>query len=93
MSSQLISLASTIQIQGLNSLIGGFSFASALAWYGLVQAIISKYVKSGPTIQAHLLAAVLTTLIGVFVYMVIKALATNVKLQEPGQGTVFAVTR
>jgi hypothetical protein len=90
--SSLVSLATTIEAQGLNSLVGGFSFASALAWYGVVQAVIAKYVKQGPGIQAHLLAALLTTLLSIFVFILLKRFVTNVEIKEPGQ-TMFAVTR
>jgi len=92
MASTVMSLATTVEAQGLNSLIGGFSFASALAWYGVVQAIIEKYVKSGPGIQAHVLAALLTTLLSILVFMIAKAFIKNVEIKEPGQ-PLFAVTR
>jgi uncharacterized membrane protein YwzB len=91
MSGFVSSLASSVETQGLNSLVGGFSFASALAWYGLVQAIIEKYVKQGPGIQAHLLAALLTTLLSILVFMLIKNFYRP-DLKEPQQA-VFAVTR
>ena len=87
-----LSLATTIEAQGLNSLVGGFSFASALAWYGVVQAVIEKYVKQGPGIQAHLLAALLTTLLSILVFIILKRFIKNVEIKEPGQ-TMFAVTR
>ena len=91
MSGFVSSLASSVETQGINSLVGGFSFASALAWYGVVQAIIEKYVKQGPGIQAHLLAALLTTLLSIFVFMLIKNFYRP-DLKEPQQA-VFAVTR
>ena len=86
------SVATVIEAQGLNSLVGGFSFAAALAWYGVVQAIIEKYVKQGPGIKAHLFAALLTTLLSILVFMLLKRFITNVEIKEPGQ-TMFAVTR
>jgi hypothetical protein len=92
MASSLLNLATVVETQGLNSLIGGFSFASALAWYGVVQAVIEKYVKNGPGIQAHVLAALATTLFSILVFMIVKALVKNVEIKEPGQ-TMFAVTR
>ena len=90
--SGIISLATIVETQGLNSLIGGFSFASALAWYGVVQAVIEKFVKTGPGVQAHVFAALLTTLLSVIVFIILKKLVKNVKINEPGQ-TLFAVTR
>ena len=89
--SSLMSLATSIEVQGLNSLVGGFSFAAALAWYGVVQAVIEKYVKQGPGIQAHVVAALLTTLLSILVFMLIKNFIKK-DLSEPGQ-TMFAVTR
>lgn len=92
MSSSIGALALTVESQGVNSLIAGFSFASALAWYGVVQAIIEKYVKAGPGVQAHLLAALLTTLLSIIVFIVMKKLITNVDIKQPDQ-PIFAVTR
>ena len=92
MASTIMNLATLVETQGLNSLIGGFSFASALAWFAVVQAIVEKYVKTGPGIQAHLIAALLTTLLSIIVFMIIKALAKNVEIKEPSQ-SIFAVTR
>ena len=92
MASTVMNLATTVEAQGLNSLIGGFSFASALAWYGVVQSVIEKYVKTGPGIQAHVIAALLTTLLSILVFMLAKAFIKNVEIKEPGQ-PLFAVTR
>lgn len=92
MASSVVNLATVVESQGLNSLIGGFSFASALAWYGVVQAVIEKYVKSGPGIKAHVIAALLTTLLSIIVFMIAKAFIKNVEIKEPGQA-MFAVTR
>jgi uncharacterized membrane protein YwzB len=92
MASTVLGLATTVEAQGLNSLIGGFSFASALAWYGVVQAVIEKYVKQGPGIQAHVLAALVTTLLSILVFILLKAFVKNVEIKEPGQ-PLFAVTR
>lgn len=86
------SIVGSIEAQGVNSLIAGFSFASALAWYGVVQAIIEKYVKTGPGISAHVIAALFTTLLSILVFMVMKKFWTGVEVKEPGQ-PVFAITR
>ena len=72
--------------------VSTLSFASALAWYGVVQAVIEKYVKRGPGIQAHLLAALVTTLMSILVFILLKKFVTNVEVKEPGQA-MFAVTR
>jgi len=92
MASTVVSLATTVEAQGINSLVNGFSFASALAWFAVVQAIIQKYVKTGAGVKAHVVAALLTTLLSILVFMILKKLVKNVEIKEPGQ-TMFAVTR
>ena len=92
MASTVMNLATTIESQGINSLINGFSFASALAWFAVVQAVIEKYVKTGSGVKAHLIAALLTTLLSIFVFMIAKKFIKNVEIKEPGQ-PLFAVTR
>jgi len=87
-----MNLATIIETQGINSLINGFSFASALAWFAVVQAVIEKYVKTGPGVKAHIFAALLTTLLSVFAFMLAKRFITNVEVKEPTQ-PLFAVTR
>lgn len=93
MAGMISSVALQLEAQSLNSIVAGFSFASAVAWMDFVRYIIANVVKvnkSGAGYYA--LAALMTTLLAIFVYMVIKALAFNVKIQEPNQ-TVYAVTR
>ena len=84
-------IAATVEAQGVNSLLGGLSFAAALSWYGVIQAIIEKYVKQGPGIQAHVIAALVTTLLSVIVFMLAKKFITNVEIKETSP--MFAVTR
>jgi uncharacterized membrane protein YwzB len=84
-------ITSTVEAQGVNSLLGGLSFAAALSWYGVIQAIIEKYVKQGPGIQAHVIAALVTTLLSVVVFMLAKKFITNVEIKETSP--MFAVTR
>ena len=91
MASSIMGIASTVEAQGVNSLLGGLSFAAALAWYGVIQAIIEKYVKQGPGIQAHVIAALVTTLLSVIVFMLAKKFITNVEIKETSP--MFAVTR
>lgn len=92
MATTVVSLATTVEAQGINSLVNGFSFASALAWFAVVQAIIQKYVKTGAGVQAHVIAALLTTLLSILVFIILKKFFTNVEIKEPSQ-TMFAVTR
>lgn len=92
MASTVMGIATTVESQGINSLLNGFSFASALAWFAVVQAIVQKFVKSGDSIQGYTIAALLTTLLSVLVFMLSKALIKNVEIKEPG-APLFAVTR
>ena len=93
MAGMISSVALQLEAQSLNSIVAGFSFASAVAWMDFVRYIIANVIKvnkSGAGYYA--LAALMTTLLAIFVYMVVKALAFNVKIREPSQ-TVYAVTR
>jgi len=92
MASAVMGIATTVEAQGVNSLLNGFSFASALAWFAVVQAIVQKYVKSGSGIQGYTIAALLTTLLSVIVFMIAKKFITNVEIKEPS-APLFAVTR
>ena len=91
MASSIMGIAATVEAQGVNSLLGGLSFAAALSWYGVIQAIIEKYVKQGPGFQAHVIAALVTTLLSVIVFMLAKKFITNVEIKETSP--MFAVTR
>jgi hypothetical protein len=91
--SGLIAIATQVEAQSLNSLVAGFSFASAIAWMDVVRWIISQVVhveKSGG--QYYVLSALFTTLLAIVVYMVVKTLIKNVEIKEPGQ-PIYAVTR
>jgi Family of unknown function (DUF5654) len=92
MASTVMSVATTVEAQGLNSVITGFSFAAALAWYEVVKSIVAQLVKRGTGLQGDIIAALVTTLLAVIVYMVIKTFVKNVEIKEPGQ-PIFAVTR
>lgn len=92
MASTVLGLATTVEAQGLNSIIMGFSFASALAWYEVVKGLVATLIKRSGDLKGDVIAALLTTLLAVLVYMIIKALVKNVDIKEPSQ-TLFAVTR
>ena len=92
MASSIVSIATMIESQSLNAIVAGFSFASAVAWMDVVRWIISKVVsvsKNGG--NYYLLTALATTLLAVFVYIIIKAIAINVEINQ--QQPVYAVTR
>ena len=92
MASAVMGIATTVEAQGLNSIIAGFSFASALAWYEVVKKVVERLIKSNGSTQGALIAALLTTLLAIVVYLVLKMFVKNVEIKEPGQ-PVFAVTR
>ena len=85
-------IALQLEAQSLNSIVGGFAFASALAWMDMVRIIVSSVVRvSKDGLRGTALTALFTTLLAIVVYMAIKALATNVKINDPQQ-PVYAVT-
>ena len=89
----LSSIGLQLEAQSLNSVVAGFAFASAVAWMDVVRWIISQMVqvsKNGG--QYYILSALFTTLLAVLVFMLIKGLVRNVKINEPQQ-PVYAVTR
>lgn len=93
MSGLLSNVALQLEAQSLNSVVAGFSFASAIAWMDVVRFIISQVVqvsKNGG--QYYVLSALFTSLLSIIVYLAIKALAFNVKINEPTQ-PIYAVTK
>jgi hypothetical protein len=93
MASTISSVALQLEAQSLNSIIAGFSFASAIAWMDVVRWMISQIVqvnKNGG--QYYLLSALFTTLLAIVVFMLVKMFVKNVEIKEPGQ-TMYAVTR
>jgi len=93
MAGMIGSVALQLETQSLNSIVAGFSFAAAVAWMDAVRYLISQVVqvsKNGG--QYYILSALFTTLLSILVYMVLKALVTNVKINEPSS-PVYAVTR
>ncbi len=78
------------EAQALNSVVAGFSFASALAWMEVVRWALSKVVSSQKTGASYVfLTAILTTLLSIVVYVVLSRLSKRVV--EP-QSQVYAVT-
>lgn len=92
MASSMLSIATMVESQALNAVVAGFSFASAVAWMDVVRWIISKVVnisKNGG--NYYLITALATTLLAVFVFIIIKAVAVNVEINQTQP--VYAVTR
>jgi hypothetical protein len=89
----LSSIGLQLEAQSLNSVVAGFAFASAVAWMDVVRWIIAQVVQVGKNGgQYYILSALFTTLLAIIVFMAIKALVKNVKINEP-QPPVYAVTR
>ena len=80
-----------LQTQTLNSIVGGFSFAAAMAWMDFVRWTITQIVKvpKNGGVQ-YALTALLTTLLSVIVFMIISRI--NGRVKKPAQ-PVFAITR
>ena len=93
MADMISAIALQLEAQSLNSVVGGFAFASALAWMSFVKIVVASIVRvSADGLKGTALTALFTTLLAIVVYMAIKALAFNVKINDPQQ-PVFAVTR
>ena len=80
----------TVESQSLNAIVAGFSFASAIAWMDVVRWIIANVIKVNRTSGSFtILAAVLTTVLSIVVYMLLTKLSPSVK---PSQSPMYAVT-
>ena len=91
MSSIIRSTISTVESQAICAIVAGFSFASAISWMDVVRWIIANLIKVNKSSGSFtLLAAVLTTLLAVVVFMVLKMVQPE--LQQPSQ-PMYAVTR
>jgi hypothetical protein len=92
MADMISAIALQLEAQSLNSVVGGFAFASALAWMSFVKIVVASIVRvSADGLKGTALTALFTTLLAIIVYMAIKALAFNVKINDPQQ-PVYAVT-
>jgi hypothetical protein len=80
-----------LKTQTLNSIVGGFSFAAAMAWMDFVRWAVTQIVKvpkNGGSQYA--ITALLTSLLSIIVFMVVSRI--NGKVKKPAQ-PVFAITR
>jgi hypothetical protein len=92
MASTLISAAVEVESFALNAIVGSLALTASLSWLDFVRAIVGMLIRvPKDTAQFFLITALLTTLLSVFVYMIVKATARNVVINKPGQ--VYAVTR
>lgn len=89
--SQVFSVAGQLEGQALNSLVAGFSFASAIAWMDVVRVLVAMAVNSNKQGPLPLtMTALTTTLLSILVFMIVTRFSARVK--EPQQ-PVYAVTR
>jgi len=86
----LKSVGVQFETQSLNSVVAGFSFASAIAWMDFVRWMISVIIKVPKNGGAYFaLTATFTTLLSIVIYIVLSMLSKDVaKPQAP----VYAVT-
>ena len=78
------------ETQSLNSVVAGFSFASAIAWMDLVRWILASLIKVNKNGGTYfVLTAVFTTVLSILVYMSLSRLSKNVVKPPP---PVYAVT-
>lgn len=86
-----LGVADQVKTQSLTSIVGGFSFAAAIAWMDAVRWMISQVVKvqkNGGTY--YVLTALFTTLLAVVAYTLINMAQPDVK--TPDQ-PIFAIAR
>jgi hypothetical protein len=88
---QVMDIAGQLEGQALNSIVAGFSFASAIAWMDVVRVLVSMAVnsnKQGPIPLS--LTALTTTLLSILVFMLVSRMSRRVR--EP-TAPVYAVGR
>lgn len=84
-----VMIAQQLETQSLNAIVSGFSFASAIAYMDLVRWMISQVIKVNKNGgQYYLLTALLTTLLSIIVYMLVRTfIQPDIKPVQP----VYAV--
>lgn len=91
MSAIALGIAQDVRTQSLTSIVGGFSFAAAIAWMDAVRWMISQVVKvqkNGGTY--YVLTALFTTLLAVLAYTLIHMSQPDIK--KPDQ-PMYAIAR
>lgn len=69
-----------VQSNSLNAVVGGFAFASAIAWLDVVRWMVSSFIDMPKTSGPYFfVSALMTTLISVLVYMIISRWVTDIK--------------
>ena len=84
-------VASELEVQSLNAVVGGFAFAAALSWMDLVRFLVQAIIRVKNNGGAHYaLTALLTTVLSIAVFLVVRAVNKDIK--RPAQ-PIYAVTR
>ena len=84
-------VASELEVQSLNAIVGGFAFAAALSWMDLVRFLVQAIIRVKNNGGAHYaLTALLTTVLSIVVFLVVRTLNKDIK--RPTQ-PIYAVTR
>jgi hypothetical protein len=84
-------VASELEVQSLNAIVGGFAFAAALSWMDLVRFLVQAIIRVKNNGGAHYaLTALLTTVLSIAVFLVVRAVNKDIK--RPAQ-SIYAVTR
>ena len=85
MEAQGIAITNQIKAQSLTAIVGGFSFASAIAWMDAVRWVISQVVKvprNGG--QYYFLTALFTTLLAVTAFTAVNMVSDEkIKQSKP----------
>ena len=88
---QVIEVGSQFETQAVNAIVGGFGFASAIAWMDFTRSVIGTFVQGGKSSpRALATTAAFTTLLSIIVYMI--AQRVSKKVSAPGAPT-YALTR
>ncbi|QIG59952.1 hypothetical protein [Dishui Lake phycodnavirus 4] len=91
MSQVIRTFASEVEVQSLTSIVGGFSFAAAIAWMDLVRFLTQSIIRVNKNGGSHYaLTALFTTILSILVFMIVRNL--NKSVEKPQQ-PVYAVTR
>ena len=91
MSAVILDIATQVRSQSLQSVVGGFSFAAAIAWMDAVRWVISQVVKVQKNGGAYfVLTALFTTLLAVLAFTLVNLAQPGIKKPEE---PIFAVGR
>ena len=86
-----LNITDQVKSQSLTSIVGGFSFAAAIAWMDAVRWLISNIVKVQKNGGAYyVLTALFTTLLAVVAYTLVNLAQPDIK--KPDQ-PIYAIAR